>query len=133
MSRTPLLFLSRSTRLPTGLTVGEAAARLQSLGYRASTSLIRKLERERLIEVPTRTEGNYRVIDEETFGRLRAVLGLRALGLSVETIRKVLPVLETRRGSSTGQKELLDHLDALISKRVRQLNDLKAVLRRLRH
>jgi DNA-binding transcriptional MerR regulator len=132
MSRTPLLFLSRSTRLPTGLTVGEAPAKLQSLGYQASASLVRKLEREGLIEVSTRTEGNYRVIDEETFRRLRAVLGLRALGLSVKTIGTVLAVLQTRRGSSTRQEELLDHLEELISKRVRQLTDLKSALRQLR-
>ena len=54
---------SRSPR-PSGWTIGEAAERLQALGLQVSTSQIRKLEREGLLETPARTAGNYRVLDD---------------------------------------------------------------------
>jgi DNA-binding transcriptional MerR regulator len=115
------------------LTVGEAASHLQSLGYQASTSLIRKLEREGLIESPDRSAGNYRLIDQQSLMRLRRVLGLRALGLSVEETRDILAVLD--RSSDTSRSErgrLLDDLDTQIRLRQKQLDDLRVALRERR-
>src|SRR5439155_1290872 len=130
--RLPLLFRTfRSARQHGGLTVGDVAHRLQQLGYQASPSLIRKLEREGLVRIPDRTEGNYRVLDEAVFERIRRILGLRALGLSVDTIRTVLGALDhPRQGHRKQREDLLSHLDDLVGKRIRQLEDLRAVLRK---
>jgi DNA-binding transcriptional MerR regulator len=112
------------------LTVGEVAARLRALGYQASPSLIRKLEREGLIDVADRSEGNYRLIPDATFTRLRCLLGLRALGLSLEEIREVLTALERAGASGRRERErLLDELGDRIGKRIQQLDDLRKVLR----
>ena len=132
----PLLFSHRypaPPRRPGSLTVGEAAARLQSLGFHASTSLIRKLERENLVRIPQRTEGNYRIIDEDTFARIRLVLGLRALGLPLVSIRKILPGLYRARDvPHPRREEVFERLDELITTNVRQLKDLQTVLRDFR-
>jgi DNA-binding transcriptional MerR regulator len=110
------------------LTVGEAAAQLRALGYQVSTSLIRKFEREGLIKAPDRSQGNYRLIDVAMFTRLRRLLGLRALGLSLEETHEVLATLE-RPGDVGRHERLLDELDDRIRKRVGQLNDLRKALR----
>ena len=110
------------------LTVGEAADHLQALGYQASTSLIRKLEREGLIAAPGRSAGNYRLIDEGTLTRLRRILGLRVLGLSIEETRAVLDLLD-RAKAGAERDRVLSELETRIGRRVKQLTDLRAALR----
>jgi DNA-binding transcriptional MerR regulator len=115
------------------LTVGEAASHLQSLGYQVSPSLIRKFEREGLIEPPDRSPGNYRLIDQETLMRLRRILGLRVLGLSVEETREVLAVIDPSSDASRSERgRLLDDLETQIGLRLRQLGDLRTALRERR-
>jgi DNA-binding transcriptional MerR regulator len=114
--------------LQPSLRVGEIAARLRELGYQASPSLIRKFEREGLIKAPDRSDGNYRLIDVPMFTKLRRLLGLRALGLSLEETQEVLATLE-RPGDVGRRERLLDELDDRIRKRVGQLNDLRKALR----
>ena len=99
-----------------------------------SPSLIRKFEREGLIESPDRSPGNYRLIDRETLMRLRCVLGLRVLGLSVEETREVLAVLDRSSDASRAERgRLLDDLERQIVLRLKQLGDLRAALRAIRH
>jgi hypothetical protein len=62
------------------------------------------------------------------FAKLRLLLGLRALGLSLSETREVLATL-VRPGDVGRHERLLDELDDRIRKRVGQLNDLRKALR----
>jgi len=126
-----LIFRTLSPRRPPGtlLTVGEAAERLRQLGLEVSASQIRKLEREGLLKIPARTEGNYRVLDEESLKRIRLIEGLRWLGLSLPTIRQVVELLGRRTAATeTERRELIEHLDGKIGTRIKRLKDLSSVL-----
>ena len=121
---------SRSPR-PSGWTIGEAAERLQALGLQVSTSQIRKLEREGLLETPARTAGNYRVLDDASLERIRLIVGLRVLGLSVSTVRQALDLLDQRAPSEV-RDAFLEFLDEKLGQRLHLLKDLHALLERYR-
>jgi DNA-binding transcriptional MerR regulator len=116
----------------THLTVGEVAAQLQHLGYDCSTSLIRKLEREGLLTPPGRSEGNYRLLDEEAVARLRTILGLRDLGFSLEETAQIITVV-TRPGRRADRDQTLSAIEDRIALRIRQMQTLRKALQELQH
>ena len=94
--------------------IGELAA---SLGVTPKT--LRLYEQRGLIPLAARTGNGYRFYDDNAVRRARLVVGLRAMGLSIAVIGKMI------RDGSRG--EFRRELTGLLSERIRQLSEEIAV------
>ena len=94
--------------------IGELAA---SLGVTPKT--LRLYEQRALIPAAARAENGYRFYDENAVRRARLIVGLRAMGLSIAVIGKMI------RDGSRG--ELRRELAGLLSERIRQLSEEIAI------
>ncbi|MEL4504430.1 MerR family transcriptional regulator [Luteococcus sp. H138] len=84
-----------SEPIPSGrLHIGEVA-RLTGLSLRS----IRHYEDMGLVQPPSRTVGGFRVYDSECVERLRLVMSLKVVGLSLE---EMLPIVDACRASECG-------------------------------
>jgi DNA-binding transcriptional MerR regulator len=104
--------------------IGEIA---ESLGI--TTRTIRLYEKEGLIEPPQRTDGGVRFYSKPDIKRLKFVLKLKELGLSLQEMRELAELYN--KGEKVPEKimprliELLDtHLNS-IREKVRRLNSLE--------
>src|SRR5712692_3563725 len=115
-----------------GLTIGEAAARLRAAGFDVSTSLIRKLESEGLLEIPLRSDGNYRVFDEQLVEKLALILRLRHAGLALDDVKEIVALLDKPRTAMwhARMKELIAEIEPTIVQRMNHLRELKSFLRK---
>lgn len=115
--------------LPTLLTVRDAAERL------GVTPRTLKYYEERGLVSPTRSEGRYRLYDEEDLKRFGRILRLRSLGFSLHGITEMLkrplePVEGGHRYSTDSLQQIRDaiaqqveELDARIEAMRRELNE----------
>ena len=94
--------------------IGELAA---SLGVTPKT--LRLYEQRGLIPPAARTGNGYRFYGEDTVRRARLIVGLRAMGLSIAVIAKM--VRDVSRG------DFRCELTGLLSERIRQLSEEIAV------
>jgi Cu(I)-responsive transcriptional regulator len=107
------------------MNVGEAANRS---GLPAKT--IRYYESIGLIGSPQRSGANYREFDDADLHRLRVIARSRALGFSVEEVRRLLALYADRgRASSDVKAMVVEHIDAI----ERKIADLKSKRRALAH
>ena len=119
-------FTVRSMRVDqiTGqLTVGQLASRT---GVRADT--IRYYEREGLLPLPHRTEGEHRRYGEADVDRLLFIRGAQRLGLRLAEIRELLAVRDTGVCACEPAAELLGRHVAEIDKEMKRLAALRAEL-----
>ena len=93
---------------------------------------IRYYEREGLLPVPCRSEGNYRVYDDALADRLAFIRHCRCLDMTLEEIRVILGYRDAPSDDCAGVDELLDdHIGHVVS-RIKELKALERELRSLR-
>lgn len=110
-----------------GLKIGELASRTG-----CSVETVRYYEREKLLPAPGRTEGNYRLYDEEHVARLSFIRRCRSLDMTLDEIRTLLRFRDSPDEICQGVNELLDtHID-LVTMRIAELQRLEEQLRNLR-
>jgi Cd(II)/Pb(II)-responsive transcriptional regulator len=107
--------------------IGELA---RSTGVKIET--IRYYEREHLLPVPQRTDGNYRLYSPRHVEQLRFIRYCRSLDMSLEEVRILIGVLDTPSGSCLTVNALLDEKIAEVDARVNELHKLQDQLRQLR-
>ena len=107
------------------MNIGDVA---RSTGLNSRT--IRFYESIGLVGEPDRTAGGYRQYAEKDVHRLRFVASARALGFSVDEIRRLLALYDDRERSSADVKKLVLHHVGEID---RKLEELKAMRRTLLH
>jgi DNA-binding transcriptional MerR regulator len=92
---------------------------------------IRYYEQIQLMPAPPRTQGNYRVYNQEHFHRLRFIRRCRALGFTLDQIRDLLH-LSTRTAQECSEVDRItaNHLKE-IERKVADLRRLATELRRI--
>jgi DNA-binding transcriptional MerR regulator len=104
--------------------IGELAART---GF--SVRNIRFYEQRGLLPAPQRTEGGYRVYDQDAVARLRFVRSAQALGLSLAEIAEVLRVRDHQGPPCSYVAELIQTHISAVETRIKQLAALRDELR----
>jgi MerR family transcriptional regulator, copper efflux regulator len=104
--------------------IGELAART---GF--SVRNIRFYEQQGLLPAPQRTEGGYRVYDQDAVTRLRFVRSAQALGLSLAEIAEVLRVRDHRGPPCSYVAELIRTHISAVETRIEHLAALRDELR----
>ncbi|RRH81303.1 Cd(II)/Pb(II)-responsive transcriptional regulator [Variovorax beijingensis] len=93
---------------------------------------IRYYEREQLLPEPARTEGNYRIYDEEHAQRLGFIRRCRSLDMTLDEIRSLLRFRDAP-GEDCGEvNQLLDDHVGHVAARIRELKTLEKQLKALR-
>src|SRR3954453_1377341 len=104
--------------------IGQLAAQT---GFAVRT--IRFYEQSALLPAPQRTEGGYRVYDQDAVHRLRFVRSAQALGLSLAEIGEVLRIRDHQGPPCRYVAELIaTHINA-VETRIKELAALRAELR----
>lgn len=102
----------------------------QATGTQVET--IRFYEREGLLPVPPRTEGNYRMYDAGHMARLAFIRHCRCLDMTLDEIRVLLRYKDAPQGPCGEVDTLLDgHIGHVVA-RIRELRALEKELRGLR-
>jgi DNA-binding transcriptional MerR regulator len=113
----------RVDRFAGQLTVGQLASRT---GVRADT--VRYYEREGLLPVPQRTEGEHRRYGRADVDRLLFIRGAQRLGLRLAEIRELLTVRDTGACPCEPAAGLLGRHVAQIEEEIGRLSALRAEL-----
>ena len=107
--------------------IGELARRA---GSQPETA--RYYERLGLLPRPERTEGNYRIYDDDHLERLRFIRNCRAIGMALEEVRRLLYFRDRPQLACHEINQLLDrHIDRL-GEKLQDLHRLEEHLRELR-
>jgi DNA-binding transcriptional MerR regulator len=104
--------------------IGQLAAQT---GFSVRT--IRFYEQSGLLPAPQRTEGGYRVYDQDAVAQLRFVRSAQALGLSLAEIAEVLRVRDHRGPPCSYVAELIETHISAVETRIKQLAALRDELR----
>ena len=93
---------------------------------------IRFYEREGLLPLAARTEGNYRIYSQEHIERLTFIRHCRSLDMALDEIRALLRFKEAPQDNCAGVNELLDDHIGHVAQRIRELRGLEKQLKLLR-
>ena len=93
---------------------------------------IRYYEREGLLPVPGRTDGNYRLYSADDVERLAFIRNCRSLDMTLEEIRQLLRLKDTPRESCEDANALVDAHVGHVEERITELQRLKSQLKGLR-
>ena len=107
--------------------IGELA---RSTGVKIET--IRYYEREHLLPLPQRTDGNYRLYSPQHVEQLRFISYCRSLDMSLDEVRILIEVRDAPAGSCRTVNELLDEKLDEVDTRMNELHKLQDQLRQLR-
>jgi DNA-binding transcriptional MerR regulator len=108
------------------LSIGELS---KSTGIKVVT--IRYYEQIRLLPVPARTEGNYRMYKDEHVARLRFIRRCRDLGFTLDEVRDLLQLSEQGGKQCAGIDRIAEkHLNE-INQKIADLRTLAGELRRI--
>ncbi|MBK1613596.1 Cd(II)/Pb(II)-responsive transcriptional regulator [Rubrivivax gelatinosus] len=107
--------------------IGELAA---ACGTPVET--IRYYEREGLLPVPPRSDGNYRVYGSAELERLAFIRQCRALDMSLDEVRALLAFRDAPPADCSGVNALLDEHIGHVVQRIDELRALETALRGLR-
>lgn len=110
-----------------GLRIGELAKRTN-----CHIETIRYYEREGLLHVPERTEGNYRVYQDAHVERLRFVRQCRSLDMALDEIRVLLRFRDAPRKNCGDVNVLLDNHIRDLALRITELKEMEKQLKELR-
>lgn len=116
----------RADQVTEPLTVGQLAVRT---GVRADT--VRYYEREGLLPIPQRTEGEHRRYGPADVDRLLFIRGAQRLGLRLAEIRELLTVRDTGACACEPAENLLRHHVAEIDTEITRLTALRVQLLRM--
>jgi len=107
--------------------IGELAGRT---GINVET--IRYYEREGLLPLPARSEGNYRIYGEPHVERLFFIRHCRSLDMALDEIRVLLHFKESPQENCADVNRLLDRHIGHVSQRMHELQELERQLKDLR-
>lgn len=107
--------------------IGELAKRTES-----TVETIRYYEKEKLLPVTTRSEGNYRLYREEHVKRLQFILHCRTLGMTLKEVRILLQYWDKPDQDCGEVNSLLDEHIQTVEVRIGELMQLKQHLLVLR-
>jgi Cd(II)/Pb(II)-responsive transcriptional regulator len=93
---------------------------------------IRYYERDGLLPLPERSEGNFRIYDETHLTRLTFVRHCRALDMNLDEVRILLKFRDGAEGDCGEVNALLDAHIGHVQERIRELRSLDKDLRALR-
>ncbi|CAM5787214.1 Cd(II)/Pb(II)-responsive transcriptional regulator [Castellaniella caeni] len=99
---------------------------------RCSTETVRFYERAGLLPAPERTDGNYRQYGPQHLERLRFIRNCRSLDMAHDEIRALLGMIDHPARDCGTINHLLDEHIAHVQIRLRELQDLRGQLVRLR-
>ena len=108
--------------------IGEAA-RLSGV----SAKMIRHYESLGLLPALSRTESNYRELDERGLNTLRFIRRARDLGFGLDEIEGLLTLWANRRRSSGDVRKLAERHVADLEQRIAQMQAMKRTLEHLVH
>lgn len=109
------------------LKIGELSGRT---GCSAET--IRYYEREGMLPMPPRSEGNYRLYSAAHVERLRFIRHCRSLDMSLAEIRTLLQFRDAPEADCGGVNQLLDNHIGHVAARIAELQELQSQLEELR-
>jgi Cd(II)/Pb(II)-responsive transcriptional regulator len=107
--------------------IGELARRAES-----QPVTVRYYEGLGLLPQPERTEGNYRIYNEEHLERLRFIRNCRAIGMTLEEVRRLLYFRDRPDLACHEINQLLDTHIARLEDQLLDLHRLEGYLRELR-
>lgn len=93
---------------------------------------IRYYEREKLLPLPARTEGNFRIYMEEHAKRLTFIRHCRSLDMTLDEIRRLLHFKDVPEENCGDVNTLLDAHIGHVAERIRELRALERQLKILR-
>jgi Cd(II)/Pb(II)-responsive transcriptional regulator len=94
---------------------------------------IRFYEREGLLPPAARSDGNYRIYDQQHVQQLTFIRHCRTLDMALNEIRTLLRFKASPQQNCAGVNELLDDHIGHVAQRIRELRSLETQLRALRH
>lgn len=94
---------------------------------------IRFYEREGLLPQTARSEGNYRIYDQQHVQQLTFIRHCRTLDMALDEIRVLLRFKASPQENCAGVNELLDEHIGHVAQRIRELRNLEKQLKLLRH
>ncbi len=113
--------------MPKTYRIGELARHLT-----VAIETIRYYEKEGLLPLPARSEGNYRLYGEVERQRLEFVLHCRALDMTLQEVRQLLSLRDALDQGCAEVNAVLDAHIGHVSERLRTLRHLKAELKAIR-
>ena len=120
-------FTEEGKEMPKRMKIGEIA---KATGL--TTKTIRFYELHRLLEEPQRTESGYRMYGEEDVQRLEFIKKAKRLGLSLDEIRDILILHQQSQTPCVHVLALLDRKLGQVEDIVRELEEFRLELMRLR-
>jgi len=108
------------------MTVGRVAKRA---GVNVET--LRYYERRRLLPIPPRSAGNYRLYSEETVRRLRFIKRAHDLGFTLEEIRELLALRAAPRARCATVRRQAEEKVKDIEEKMETLKGMRTALRQL--
>ena len=93
---------------------------------------IRYYERDGLLPIPARSEGNYRIYGEAHVHRLSFIRRCRGLDMTLDEIRVLLHFKESPQENCADVNRLLDRHIGHVAQRMQELQELEKQLRDLR-
>lgn len=109
------------------LKIGELARRAGCL-----VETIRFYEREGVLPAPARSAGNYRLYDEKLVRRLEFIRQCRSLDMSLDEVRQLLDMADAPGAPCKAVDAIIDHHIEQVLVRIRDLDNLKVELQKLR-
>lgn len=97
----------------------------------ASSKTIRYYEEIEVLQPPRRTPGGYRDYDDDAVERLRFVRDAQSVGLSLGEIREIVALRERGETPCAHVTELLTRHAAHIDRTIKELERIRAEVRRL--
>ena len=107
--------------------IGELAKRTES-----TVETIRYYEKEGLLPEPSRSDGNFRLYDEQHIERLQFIRHCRTLDMALDQVRTLLQYRDTPTEDCADVNDLLDEHIRAVEVRVDELMQLKEHLVLLR-
>ena len=108
--------------------------RISELATRTGTTAktLRFYEESSLLTEPARTHNGYRDYDESAIARIQFVRAGQAIGLTLAEIRNLIDIRDDGTSPCSAATDLLDQHLTAITKRIRELQDLKRELNQLK-
>ena len=98
-----------------------------------SIQTVRYYEKEGLIPVPARTDGNFRLYNTATLERLSFIKNCRALGLTLSDVKHLLLLQYSPDTRCESVNEMIDVHLQIVETRIADLQNLLRDLKRIRH
>jgi len=98
-----------------------------------SIQTIRYYEKEGLISVPARTDGNFRLYDIAALEKLSFIKNCRALDLTLSEIKHLIALQHSPGTPCEAVNDMIDAHLHIVETRIADLQNLQGDLKRLRH